>query len=163
MTLLSRKTDYALLILAFLHQHREGGCAREIAERFGLSRAFVANILKELCQKGFVVSHRGVKGGYVLQRPLEEVNLAEILEALDERFRLASCTGHSGTVVGDDGCWISPICPIKGPIAEVHARIIEVFRTVSLADLLQPHLPMATVQSVLATLPLREPCTAETT
>ena len=63
MTLLSRKTDYALLILWYLHGHPTGGCARTIAEHFGLSRAFVANILKELCQKGFVGSHRGVNGG----------------------------------------------------------------------------------------------------
>ena len=62
-TLLSRKTDYALLILSHLSERPAGGSAREIADRFGLSKAFLANILKELCQKGFVSSHRGVKGG----------------------------------------------------------------------------------------------------
>src|SRR5207249_7549133 len=67
MALLSRKVDYALLILSYLRHRPEGGCARAIADRFGLSRAFVANILKALCQQGFVVSHRGVKGGYVLR------------------------------------------------------------------------------------------------
>ena len=55
MTLLSRKADYALLILSYLSEKAVGGTARAIAEQFGLSRAFVANILKELCQKGFVV------------------------------------------------------------------------------------------------------------
>src|SRR5262245_37212588 len=94
MTLLSRKTDYALLILSYLHGHHEGGCARTIAEHFGLSRAFVANILKELCQKGFVTSHRGVKGGYGLLRPADQVTLAELLESIDESFRLAYCNGH---------------------------------------------------------------------
>src|SRR3981081_2214088 len=95
MTLLSRKTDYALLILSYLHSHADGGCARTIAEHFGLSRSFLANILKELCQKGFVTSHRGVKGGYGLQRPSEEINLAELLEALEDGFRLASCNSHA--------------------------------------------------------------------
>ena len=68
MTLLSRKADYALLILSHLHRRPEGATARAIADKFELSRAFVANILKELCNKGFVVSHRGVKGGYSLGR-----------------------------------------------------------------------------------------------
>src|SRR5215204_1758076 len=54
-TLLSKKTDYALLILSHLHDRPEGDSAREIADRFGLSKAFLANILKELCQKGFLV------------------------------------------------------------------------------------------------------------
>src|SRR5262249_10900897 len=45
MTLMSRKVDYALLILCHLHRLPAGACAREIATRFRLSRAFVANIL----------------------------------------------------------------------------------------------------------------------
>ena len=91
MTLLSRKADYALLILSSLHRKAGGGNAREIAEQFGLSRPFVANILKELCQKGFVTSHRGVKGGYALQRPAADISLAELLEAIEDGFRLTVC------------------------------------------------------------------------
>ena len=155
MTLLSRKTDYALLILSYLHQHAEGGCAREIAERYGLSRAFVANILKDMCHKGFVVSHRGVKGGYVLARPLGRINLAELLQALEDRFQLTSCTGRHDAV-STDGCSLEPVCPIKGPMAEVHARMMEMFAKVSLADLLRPHLPPAAFQPGLAPLPMRE-------
>src|ERR1700724_3554353 len=99
MTLLNRKVDYALLFLSFLAHKVQGGCAREIASKFGLSRAFVANILNELCHKGFVTSHRGVKGGYVHQRAPEAVNLAELMDALDESFRFAECN-H---LIPDDG------------------------------------------------------------
>src|SRR5437764_1048999 len=97
MSLMNRKVDFALLIFAYLDQRRAGGCAREIAEGFGLNRGFVANILKELCRKGYVASHRGVKGGYVLRRPLEEVSLAELMDALDEGFHLAECTQSPST------------------------------------------------------------------
>src|SRR5438477_3472797 len=98
MTLMSRKVDYALLILSFLDQKHEGGCAREIADRYELSKGFVANILKELCHKGFVASHRGVKGGYVMRRTADAISLADLMEALDESFHLAECTrpGDSG-------------------------------------------------------------------
>ena len=44
MTFLSRKADYALLILSQLSQSAEGLSARAIAEKYELSRAFVANI-----------------------------------------------------------------------------------------------------------------------
>src|SRR6476659_6086161 len=118
MTLLTRKVDYAILVLSYLHQKMEGGCAREIADRFGLSRAFVANILKDLCHRGFVTSHRGVKGGYVLQRPAREVNLAELMEALGDPFRFAACTQTNA-----DGCSLRGVCPVTGPIAEIHNRI----------------------------------------
>lgn len=133
MPLMSRKADYALLILSYLHRRPERGCAREIADGFGLSRSFVANILKELCHKGFVAGRRGVHGGYVLRRPAEEMNLADLLEALDDPFHLAECNK-----VGDEVCCVAPICPVRGHIAEVHARIHGVLRTVTLAELFRP-------------------------
>jgi Rrf2 family protein len=135
MPLMNRKVDYALLILAFLDQRPEGGCAREVAERLGLSRAFVANILKELCQKGFVSSHRGVRGGYALARPPEEMNLAELMEALDDSFHLAECCKAEA---GQELCGLLALCPVKAAIADVHQRIYELLRRVTLAELFRP-------------------------
>jgi Rrf2 family transcriptional regulator, cysteine metabolism repressor len=130
MTLLNRKVDYALLILSYLYRNAEGGSAREIATKFELSRAFVANILKLLCHKGFVTSHRGVKGGYVLERPAGEVSLAELMDALDDSFQLAECNRESGV----HQCTLTHVCPVRGAIAEVHRRIREVLRNVTLAE-----------------------------
>jgi Rrf2 family protein len=132
MTLLSRKVDYALLILSYLHRRTEGGSAREIAARFGLSQAFVANILKGLCQKGFVSSHRGVKGGYALARPADAVRLADLMEALDDRFHLAECTRPAAD---DNTCTLTHVCPLRGAVAEVHRRIRDVLSRVTLAEL----------------------------
>jgi Rrf2 family protein len=134
MTLLNRKVDYALLILSYLSQKAEGGCARQIASQFGLSRAFVANILKELCHKGFVSSHRGVKGGYVLRRPPDTVSLADVMDALDESLRFAECN----QCASGDGCSLMNICPIKDSIAEIHRRLRQVLQDVTLAELFQP-------------------------
>lgn len=138
MALMSRKVDYALLILAHLYHKREGACAREIADRFGLSRSFVANILKDICHKGFVASHRGVKGGYVLRRPAEEVTLADLMEALDDPFRLAECN----KTPEECACTLTPICPVRDPITEVHNRIRAVLRGVNLAELFRFGLPL---------------------
>lgn len=148
MTLLSRKADYALLILSHLHRHPGGGNARAIAEQFGISRPFVANILKELHQKGFVTSHRGVKGGYTLTRPAGSISLAELLETIEDGFRLTMCNTASHAV---DGCSLTAVCTVKEPMAEVHRRLIEVLRNVSLAELFGTHLAKPTT---LAQLPV---------
>ncbi len=133
MPLLNRKVDYALLILCYLHQKIEGGCAREIAARFGLSRAFVANILKDLCQRNYVDSHRGVKGGYLLKPHAAERTLADLIDALDDNVQLAECNA-----VPPDGCCdLLDDCPIRAPIGEVHRRIREVLESVKLVDLFQ--------------------------
>lgn len=137
MTLLSRKADYALLILSYLHQNKTGGTARAIAEQFDLSRPFVANILKELCNKGFVTSHRGVKGGYALGRDAATTSLAELLEAVEEGFRLTVCN-HTPDAPHHDACAHAGSCTVKGPMADVHARLIGVLRGVTLAELFDP-------------------------
>lgn len=134
MPLMSRKADYAILILAWLQERPDQGCARAIADGYGLSRPFVANILKELCHKGFVTSRRGVKGGYRLARPAAEVTLADLLDALDDSFRLTECSRDASAEV----CCVAPMCPVRGQIAEVHRRIGDVLRGVTLAELVRP-------------------------
>jgi len=134
MTLMSRKIDYALLILSYLDRKKERACAREIADRYALNPGFVANILKELCSRGFVSSQRGAKGGYVLARPAEAISLAELMERLDEGFHLAECNKQPTR----DTCTLATVCPVRGAIAEVHRRIREVLRDVTLAQIFRP-------------------------
>ncbi len=150
MTLLSRKADYALLILSYLHKRSGGGNARAIAEAFGLSRPFVANILKELCQKGFVASHRGVKGGYALQRPAAAVSLAGLLESLEDGFRITVCSTDDRT--HEPACSLESVCTVKGPMAEVQRRLMGVLRGVTLAELFEPGSSHATLPSPLLSL-----------
>jgi Rrf2 family protein len=130
MALLNRKVDYAILVLSHLHQHPGGAAARAIAERYKLSRGFVANILKELCHEGFVTSHRGVKGGYSLAPCAMQLSLAELVETLDETFRLAECNHADGA-----DCALSRTCMMKEPISAVHNKIMDVLRGVTLGEL----------------------------
>jgi Rrf2 family transcriptional regulator, cysteine metabolism repressor len=131
MALLNRKVDYALLILSYLHHNPDASCARMVAARFGLSRGFVANILKRLCRHGYVASYRGIKGGYVLLPETMHVSLAELMDALDDAFQLAECNAESP----HDCCPLYDGCPVKGPIAEVDRRIREVLGNVTVAEL----------------------------
>jgi Rrf2 family protein len=144
MTLLSRKADYALLILSHLEKNAEGGNARAIAEAFGLSRPFVANILKELGHKGFVTSTRGVKGGYVLQRASSTVTLAELMEAIEEGFNLTVCSEHPKET-DSECCDLSTVCTVMGPLQEIHKRLMDVLRSVTLADVFHPVSSLSTL------------------
>jgi Rrf2 family transcriptional regulator, cysteine metabolism repressor len=161
MTLLSRKADYALLILSHLHERKEGANARTIAERFELSRPFVANILKELAGKGYLSSQRGVKGGYTILRNIREITIADLLEALGESFHLTVCNTHRG-VSGSETCNLESTCPVRTPMAEIHRRIINVLREVSLAELFQNNEPVGrAAATLLPLLTIREtPTTA---
>lgn len=131
MILLNRRVDYALLILCYLHHRKDGGCAREIADHYRLSRAFVANILKDLCQRKFVVSQRGVRGGYVAAADTAASTLAALIDSLENTLSLAAC---NHLVDGAKCCNLADGCPIRGPIDAVHSRIRSVLETTTLAE-----------------------------
>jgi Rrf2 family protein len=132
MSLLNRKVDYALLVLCDLQERPGGGSAREVAQRFGLSRPFVANILKRLCQRGLVRSHRGIKGGYLLGRPASEIRVVEVMEALDTPFHLVPCCRP------DDPCEVVALCPMRQALAALDRRIRDMLRALTVADLVRP-------------------------
>lgn len=131
MVLFSRKVDYALLILSYLHHRPEGSSARAIAERFGLKPAFAANVLKLLCRRGVVRGQRGIHGGYVLARPAETLLLDDLLTLIGEPFSLVECNRQDA----DDACGVQPGCPVRGALAELNRRIRAQLAAVSIADL----------------------------
>ena len=55
---------------------------KEIAAKEGLSSAYVEKLLRILSKAGLVHSVRGLKGGYVLNRPANAISLGEVVRAL---------------------------------------------------------------------------------
>jgi Rrf2 family cysteine metabolism transcriptional repressor len=83
---LSRKSEYACLALIDLaSRHTEGGHSkvREVAERQGIPRGFLVQILLRLKNAGYVRSARGAAGGYQLAKPPEEITVAEVVRLMD--------------------------------------------------------------------------------
>jgi len=55
---------------------------RVICKRIEMPEAYVLQILRKLRVAGLVNSTRGVQGGYSLIRPLEQISVLEVYEAL---------------------------------------------------------------------------------
>lgn len=88
--LITRETDYAIRVVRALHR---GGqlSAREIAERENMQQAITYKMLRKLSKAGVVESRRGVEGGYILTRPVDELYLYDLFDALDEEMLLTEC------------------------------------------------------------------------
>lgn len=75
-----------MLALADLALYSENGSAvsgTEIAERQDISQKYLEQILTHLKQAGLIRAQKGLRGGYTLAWPADQVKLAEILNALD--------------------------------------------------------------------------------
>ena len=56
----------------------------DIAQRQGLGVPFLEQLFRPLKRAKLVAPIRGMKGGYTLARPAEDISLGDILKALDE-------------------------------------------------------------------------------
>ena len=80
----SAKADYALRAAAELAAAGGGPVKREaLSSAQDIPPKFLENILADLRQARLVRSQRGAEGGYWLNRPAEEITVADIMRAVD--------------------------------------------------------------------------------
>jgi len=97
---LSRSVAYALqatLLLAELPSRKPVPCSR-LAQSGQLPERFLLQILRSLVTHGILDSSRGVDGGYALRRPINEISLLDLIEAVDGPIVPNSTTGHGLTL-----------------------------------------------------------------
>ena len=87
----STKGRYALRTMADLGSHEGWVSLGDVAERQGISRKYLEQIISVLSKARFVESQRGKKGGYKLARPASEYTLGEILRAVEGNLAPVSC------------------------------------------------------------------------
>lgn len=88
----SVKVQYGLQALLELAFNYGGGVIqiKDIAESQKIPIRFLEQLLLVLKRRGFVVSNRGMHGGYVLSKHPSEIKVLEVVEALDGEIELAS-------------------------------------------------------------------------
>jgi Rrf2 family cysteine metabolism transcriptional repressor len=81
------KSRYAVVALAELARSGEGPVPiAQIAERRAMPVQFLEQLFSTLRRDGLLMSQRGVKGGYRLARPPEEITVLEVVQALDGKI-----------------------------------------------------------------------------
>ncbi|MGD9160497.1 MAG: Rrf2 family transcriptional regulator [Desulfobacteraceae bacterium] len=90
---LSTKSRYGTRFLIDLAEHYNEGPVQisNIAERQGISAKYLEQIIVPLKKAKLIKSIRGPKGGHMLARSPEEINMGEVLEILEEGMDIAGC------------------------------------------------------------------------
>ena len=128
---LSKKTDYAIILLTHLGEVNAPVSAQKIAEHYQLPYPMVANILKLLVSSGLIKSTRGKHGGYVLARSVENIILSEIIQVTDNPFALVEC------VKDEDLCKVHQCCPTQRPLISLHNKIHQFLEETTLAAIIK--------------------------
>ena len=91
---LSNKGRYAVMALADLAKFNTNTpiSLRDISLRQGISLLYLEQIFLKLKKNKIVISARGIKGGYNLNKKASEIKISEILNAVDEKVKTVGCT-----------------------------------------------------------------------
>ena len=136
----SKLTDYAVVILTTLQQSDEATLsASGIAARTSLPEPTVAKVLKLLVKADLVKSLRGANGGYMLDKTINQITIANVATAIEGNVALTSCVDH-----GDDACGYAQSCPVNGRWNIVNHAVHSALESVTLADMMAPKTVMNT-------------------
>jgi len=124
----SHSAENAVNGLLFLSSKSSDGAVtiREISKAEGIPISLLAKIFQTLAKKRIVRSIRGRRGGFVLSRSSDKVNLLEVIEAVE------------GTIDPfKDPCPRVRTCPVHDVLKEGFERFISVLHKNSLLQLLE--------------------------
>lgn len=102
---LTTKGRYAVTAMLDLTLHFEKGpiSLADISERQGISLSYLEQLFTRLRRAGLVRSTRGPGGGYSLSRNADEIPVADVIIAVDEKVDTTRC-GGLGNCQDDERC-----------------------------------------------------------
>ena len=80
----------AMLDLA-LHALNDPVALADISVRQGISLSYLEQLFSKLRQNALVRSIRGPGGGYLLNKPVSEISIANVIDAVDESLDTTRC------------------------------------------------------------------------
>lgn len=103
---ITTKSRYALRFMIDLAERWGEGPQpmREIAERQGISKKYLEQIVSPLAAGGLIIVSRGHLGGYELSRPPESITMADIMAITEDGLELLECIENSRSCDRADSC-----------------------------------------------------------
>ncbi|RIH86661.1 RrF2 family transcriptional regulator [Calidithermus roseus] len=110
--------------------------SEELSRATGVKRTYLVRILAVLVGHGLVVSKKGIGGGYTLPRPPEEINLRDVMRAIDGPIAPLACVSLNWPKT----CVEEARCHARSQVwLRVRDAVLETLSQVSVADLAEDY------------------------
>lgn len=129
----SKTTSYALTVLSFLADHpEEKFSAKKLNEILEIPWPYLRQLLTKLSKNNFISSTQGRNGGFQLQKPADQIFLAEIIDSVEGLNVLGTC------IMGFKKCAFNHTCAMHEVWEETRKNILKVLNNTSLDQLKNP-------------------------
>lgn len=140
MSFIGSGVEYALHCLLWIApplDHRPS--SRDLAELQGVSPAFLAKIFAKLEKANIVEATEGIRGGYALARPTDEISVLDVVDAVEGRKSLFNCQeirSRCALFNGNPPSWaVSGVCGIHAVMLRAEREMREELARTKLSEL----------------------------
>jgi Rrf2 family protein len=143
---LSTKGEYASrAMLELSRRYREGPIhSREISKAQEIPAHFLQQILLLLKRAGYLKSRKGRMGGYILAKPPDEINVAEVIRVMDGPLAPIDCV----SVMAHETCPMEATCGLRWLWKDVRDAVAEILEKTTFADLVEKSAPPTDLKEV---------------
>ena len=125
---ISQAASIAIHSLAIIASRREKLNAKQLANLTDSSANHLSKVMQLLVKNGYLVSNRGPTGGFMLNRPAEEITLLEVYELIEGAVECKICG------IAEDKCPF--VSCVFGSSAEIFTEEFTTYlRTTRISDL----------------------------
>jgi Rrf2 family protein len=127
----SQTVEYALRAVVWLADHpEESQTAREIAAGMSVPPTYLSKVMQLLVRAGAVHAQRGKSGGFVLAKPVKDISILDVVNAVDPIRRIKTCPlgleRHR-----------NHLCPLHSKLDQTLAVMEHDLRTTCIGDLME--------------------------
>jgi Rrf2 family protein len=133
--------EYALHCLLHLVRTPSGDppSSRDLAEFQGVPAAYVAKLFSDLEKAGIVAASEGVRGGFRLARPPDDITVLQVVDAVEGDKRVFRCREVRRNCVlyrDDPPDWATGgICTVHAVMLDAEKRMRDALAATTLGDL----------------------------
>ena len=129
----SKTTSYAISVLSFMADHDgKTYSAKKLNELLEIPRPYLRQLLTNLSKSGFIYSTQGRNGGFRLQKPADQIFLAEIIDSVEGLNVLDTC------IMGFKKCPFNHSCAMHKVWEETRDNILMILNDTTLDQLIKP-------------------------
>ena len=137
--LFSTRAEYGVRLMVELGRQagEEPVALSAVAEEEGLPLSYLEHLVAKLRKAGLVESQRGAHGGYRLGRPAEEIDMLEVVQALEGAIAPMECfhADPEGKVSCSHETDGDQACATKFLWTRVHGGVTKALSGTTLADM----------------------------
>ncbi len=126
-------TDYALRVVMYTAVADGIVTSKELSEKLGIPQSLVFKTCKKLSNHGIIKITTGVQGGFLLQKPPEEISVYEILVLFEPTMQINRCLEE------DRYCsrCATQVCALRKMYGKLQKKMEDELKNTSVKDLLE--------------------------